>query len=94
MIIVSVDGGCAGVKLVKDGVIGATSQQYPLKMASLGVQAIYDLATKGKKPAVSAGLTSSTPASASSPTRPSTGVERSTPPRAPSSAGADRHLLD
>jgi fructose transport system substrate-binding protein len=55
-LIVSVDGGCAGVKLVKDGVIGATSQQYPLKMASLGVQAIYDLVTTGKKPAVSDGL--------------------------------------
>jgi len=54
--IVSVDGGCAGVKLVKDGVIGATSQQYPLKMASLGVQAIYDLVTSGKKPTVSSGL--------------------------------------
>jgi fructose transport system substrate-binding protein len=57
ILIVSVDGGCAGVGLVKSGVIGATSQQYPLKMASLGVQAIYDLATTGKKPAVSDGLT-------------------------------------
>jgi fructose transport system substrate-binding protein len=57
VLIVSVDGGCAGVKLVKDGVIGATSQQYPLKMASLGVQAIYDLATKGTKPQNSEGLT-------------------------------------
>jgi ABC-type sugar transport system substrate-binding protein len=56
VLIVSVDGGCAGVDLVKSGVIGATSQQYPLKMASLGVQAIYDLATSGKKPAVSEGL--------------------------------------
>jgi fructose transport system substrate-binding protein len=56
VLIVSVDGGCAGVGLVKSGVIGATSQQYPLKMASLGVQAIYDLVTTGKKPAVSAGL--------------------------------------
>ena len=56
VLIVSVDGGCAGVGLVKSGVIGATSQQYPLKMASLGVQAIYDLATTGKKPAVSDGL--------------------------------------
>jgi len=56
VLIVSVDGGCAGVALVKSGVIGATSQQYPLKMASLGVQAIYDLATTGKKPAVSEGL--------------------------------------
>jgi len=54
--IVSVDGGCAGVDLVKSGVIGATSQQYPLKMASLGVQAIYDLVTTGTKPAVSDGL--------------------------------------
>jgi ABC-type sugar transport system substrate-binding protein len=55
-LIVSVDGGCAGVGLVKDGVIGATSQQYPLKMASLGVQAIHDLVTTGKKPEVSQGL--------------------------------------
>jgi ABC-type sugar transport system substrate-binding protein len=55
-LIVSVDGGCAGVNLVKSGVIGATSQQYPLKMASLGVQAISDLATTGKKPAVTSGL--------------------------------------
>ena len=39
--IVSVDGGCnPGIKAVKDGTIGATSQQYPLKMAQLGVEAI------------------------------------------------------
>jgi ABC-type sugar transport system substrate-binding protein len=56
VLITSVDGGCAGVESVKTGVIGATSQQYPLKMASLGVQAIYDLATGGAKPAVSEGL--------------------------------------
>jgi fructose transport system substrate-binding protein len=55
-IIVSVDGGRAGVQNVKAGVIGATSQQYPLKMASLGVKAIYDLITKGVKPAVTPGL--------------------------------------
>ena len=36
--IVSVDGGCPGVENVKKGVIGATSQQYPLKMAEMGVQ--------------------------------------------------------
>ena len=29
VLIVSVDGGCPGVKNVKAGVIGATSQQYP-----------------------------------------------------------------
>jgi len=40
--VVSVDGGCPGVENVKKGVIGATSQQYPLKMAEMGVQAIVD----------------------------------------------------
>ena len=48
--IVSVDGGCQGVQGVVDGKIAATSQQYPLKMASLGVQALFDFATKGTKP--------------------------------------------
>jgi fructose transport system substrate-binding protein len=48
--IVSVDGGCQGVQGVVDGKIAATSQQYPLKMASMGVQALYDYATKGTKP--------------------------------------------
>ena len=47
--IVSVDGGCAGVKNVKAGVIAATSQQYPLKMAALGVEAGVDYAKTGKK---------------------------------------------
>jgi fructose transport system substrate-binding protein len=47
--IVSVDGGCAGVRNVKAGVIAATSQQYPLKMASLGVTAIVNYAKTGKK---------------------------------------------
>ena len=39
-LIVSVDGGCAGVRGVVDGQIDATSQQYPLVMASLGVENI------------------------------------------------------
>lgn len=47
--IVSVDGGCAGVRNVKAGVIAATSQQYPLKMASLGVSAVVNYAKTGKK---------------------------------------------
>jgi fructose transport system substrate-binding protein len=39
--IVSVDGGCSpGIELVKAGTIGATSQQYPGKMAELGLEAI------------------------------------------------------
>lgn len=48
--IVSVDGGCEGVKNVGAGVIAATSQQYPLKMASMGVDAGVEYARSGKKP--------------------------------------------
>ncbi|MES2916358.1 MAG: substrate-binding domain-containing protein [Pseudomonadota bacterium] len=55
-IIVSVDGGCPGVASVKSGVIGATSQQYPLKMASLGIEAIAAYAKDGTKPTVTEGL--------------------------------------
>lgn len=55
-IIVSVDGGCAGVGSVKSGVIGATAQQYPLKMASLGMEAIAKIARGGAKPTTSPGL--------------------------------------
>lgn len=36
VLVVSVDGGCPGVRNVADGVIGATSMQFPLKMAALG----------------------------------------------------------
>ena len=49
VIIVSVDGGCAGVRNVQAGVIAATSQQYPLKMASMGVAAGITYAKTGKK---------------------------------------------
>jgi fructose transport system substrate-binding protein len=48
-LIVSVDGGCAGVRNVKAGIIAATSQQYPLKMASLGVDAGVEFARTGKR---------------------------------------------
>jgi fructose transport system substrate-binding protein len=54
--IVSVDGGCPGVENVAKGVIGATSQQYPLKMASKGVEAIANYAKTGSKPSTSPGL--------------------------------------
>jgi len=56
VLIVSVDGGCPGVTDVKDGVIGATSQQYPLLMASLGIEAIAAWAKDGTKPANTEGL--------------------------------------
>ena len=50
VLIVSVDGGCPGVQNVADGVIGATSQQYPLLMASLGIEAIVQYAADGTLP--------------------------------------------
>jgi fructose transport system substrate-binding protein len=50
VLIVSVDGGCPGVKNVAEGVIGATSQQYPLLMASKGIEAIAAFAKDGSKP--------------------------------------------
>lgn len=56
VIITSVDGGCPGVQNVADGVIGATSQQYPLLMASLGVEAIAQFAADGTVPEPSEGL--------------------------------------
>jgi fructose transport system substrate-binding protein len=49
VVIVSVDGGCQGVRDTAAGKIAATSQQYPLKMAAMGVSAGIDYATKGKK---------------------------------------------
>lgn len=55
VLIVSIDGGCPGVKNVEAGVIGATSQQYPLLMASLGIEAIKKFADTGEKPQATEG---------------------------------------
>jgi fructose transport system substrate-binding protein len=49
VMIVSIDGGCAGIRDVKSGIIAATSQQYPLKMAALGVEAGAAFVKTGKK---------------------------------------------
>ncbi len=49
VMIVSVDGGCDGVKDVAAGKIAATAQQYPLKMAAMGVEAGVEYAKSGKK---------------------------------------------
>lgn len=56
LLVAAVDGGCAGVQAIQDGIIDATSQQYPMAMAELGVQAIYDLVTTGEAPETSEGL--------------------------------------
>ena len=76
VLFVAVDGGCQGVKWVKDGIIGATSQQYPLLMAADGVEAVADYIKTGKKPPAS------TPARSSSPTIPFPAFPRSASTRA------------
>jgi fructose transport system substrate-binding protein len=55
VLIVSVDGGCPGVQNVIDGVIGATSQQYPMLMASMGMEAIKKYVDTGELPAKTEG---------------------------------------
>jgi fructose transport system substrate-binding protein len=56
VLLVSVDGGCPGVKNVKAGIIGATSMQFPLLMASKGVDAVVEFAKSSKKPELTPGL--------------------------------------
>jgi fructose transport system substrate-binding protein len=53
--IVSVDGGCPGVDNVANKAIGATSMQFPLKMASEGINALAAFAADGTKPAATEG---------------------------------------
>ena len=56
VLFVAIDGGCPGVKNVAAGVLGATSQQYPLLMAEKGVEAITQFVKTGKKPEKTPGL--------------------------------------
>ncbi|MEJ5218889.1 sugar ABC transporter substrate-binding protein [Cognatishimia sp. D5M38] len=56
VLIVSVDGGCPGVQNIAEGVIGATSMQFPLLMASLGIEAIKTWSETGEKPQNTEGL--------------------------------------
>lgn len=50
VLLVSVDGGCPGVQNVSERIIGATAQQYPMRMTQLGVDAIKAYAENGTKP--------------------------------------------
>jgi len=56
VLLISIDGGCPGVKNVKAGIIGATSMQFPLLMASEGIDAVAAFAKSGKKPEPTPGL--------------------------------------
>ncbi|HKO15057.1 MAG TPA: substrate-binding domain-containing protein [Gemmatimonadaceae bacterium] len=50
VVIVSVDGGCQGIRDVGAGHIAATAQQYPVEMARLGVAAGAEFLRSGKRP--------------------------------------------
>ena len=55
-LVVAIDGGCSNLPYVANGSIAATAGQFPGKMASDGVDAIYNLATKHVHPAATPGL--------------------------------------
>ena len=75
VLVVSVDGGCPGVKNVAAGIIGATSQQYPLLMASMGIEAIKKFADTGEKPKPTEGKTFFDTGATLVTDKPATGVE-------------------
>lgn len=50
VIVVSVDGSCQGVRDIEAGVITATAQQYPIRMAEMGVAAGAAFIKTGLKP--------------------------------------------
>lgn len=47
----SIDGGCAGVRDVKSGSLGATVMQFPARMAERAVDAVIEYARTGHRPA-------------------------------------------
>ncbi|PVE50622.1 sugar ABC transporter substrate-binding protein [Rhizobium rhizogenes] len=56
VVVVSIDGGCPGVKNVEAGVIGATSMQFLKNMGSIGVDALNKFITTGERPKPTPGL--------------------------------------
>jgi len=51
VVLVSVDGGCQGIKAIQAGRLAATAQQYPDTMAAMGVAAAVTFAKTGQKTA-------------------------------------------
>lgn len=49
VMVVSIDGSCPGVEDVQAGRLAATSMQFPLEMAALGVEAIVNHAQSGEE---------------------------------------------
>ena len=56
VLIVTIDGSCSGVSSVAAGEFGATVMQYPLRMATLGVEAVVEFFETGRRPTNTPGL--------------------------------------
>jgi fructose transport system substrate-binding protein len=56
VILVSVDGTCQGIEMVKNGTLAATAMQFWLDMVKDAMDAAYDKVTAGKEAAVTPGL--------------------------------------
>ena len=56
VLIVTVDGGCPGVGMVAAEAFGATAMQFPVRMATLGVEAVVEFLETGREPVNSPGL--------------------------------------
>ncbi|MXW71095.1 MAG: sugar ABC transporter substrate-binding protein [Acidobacteria bacterium] len=56
VLLVTIDGSCSGVHRVAAGAFGATAMQYPLRMATLGVEAVVEFYATGRKPVDTPGL--------------------------------------
>lgn len=85
VLVVSVDGGSTGIEALVAREIAATLQEYPLKMAQMGVEAVVNYARTGEKPT---GKTDIDVTLITDSRR--KGSRRSIPPSAPRTAGASR----
>ena len=56
VLIVTIDGACSGVSRVASGEFEATAMQFPVRMASLGVEAVAEFVRTGQKPQPPTGL--------------------------------------
>ena len=51
VLVTSIDGSCAGVRAVQAGQFDSNSMQFPVKMATMGIDAVIQYAQTGVKPA-------------------------------------------
>lgn len=56
VLIVTIDGSCSGVRSVAAGELGATAMQFPVRMASLGIETVVEYVRTGEKPQPPTGL--------------------------------------